>query len=102
MTYSRQGLSVEDAEASKLHVPRHPSAHEVAAGESLELCVLLGMFPLVTFGLGGTQRGKERPLKVASGEALNTSWIIPPPLPLTLHHNCLQNESKPSFSDLQA
>lgn len=100
--YSHRGLSVEDAEASKLHMPKHPSGHEVAAGQSLELHVLLGIFPLVTLGLGGTHRRKERPLKVASGEALHTSWIIPPRLPLTLHHNCLQNESKPSFFELQA
>lgn len=102
MTYPCWGLSVEDAEASKLQVLRHPSRYDVAPGESLELHVLLGMFPPVALGLGGMQRGKERPLKVASGEALNTSWIIPPPLPLTLYHNCLQNESKPSFFGLQA
>lgn len=102
VTYPHWGLSVEDAEASKLHVPRHPSRYELAAGESLELHVLLGMFPPVALGLGETQRGKERPLKVASGEALNTSWIIPPPLPFTLYHNCLQNESKPSCFGLQA
>lgn len=84
MTYPRWGLSVEDAEASKLQVLRSLSRYDVAPGESLELHVLLGMFPPVALGLGGMQRGKERPLKVASGEALNTSWIIPP-LPFSSH-----------------
>lgn len=61
VAYSRRGLSVEDAEASKLHMPKYPSGHEVAAGESLELHVLLGMFPPVTLGLGGTHRRREAP-----------------------------------------
>ena len=70
-------------------MPRRPSGHEVAAGEPLELHVLLGMFPPVTRGFGGTQKGKERPLKVASREALNIPWIIFHLVPLTLYHNSL-------------
>lgn len=68
-------------------MPRHSSGHEVAAGEPLELHVLLGMFPPVTCGLGGAQRGKERPLKVASREAINIPCIMLRLVPLTLYHN---------------
>lgn len=70
------GLSTQDAMARKLHMPRHPLWHEAGEDESFEILVQYGMVPLMTHYLGGVERGKRRHLKVASREALKTSWII--------------------------
>lgn len=75
------GLSTQDAVARKLHMPRHPLWHEAGAEESFELLVQYGMVPLMIHYLGGAERGKRRHLKVASREALKTSWIILLPCP---------------------
>lgn len=97
MTYSRWGLSTQDAVAGKLHTPRHPPWHEAGTEEPLELLVQFGMVPPMTFCLWGTERAKGRHLKVASREALTTSFIIL----LQLPPNCIiivhRTNSKPLF-----
>lgn len=69
------GSCTKDAVAIELHMLRHPPWCEVSAEESLELLVLLGMVP-PWLCLGETQMEKRGHLKVVSGEAPNTSWII--------------------------